>query len=313
MQAKAVKLHFKSPLHVGSESGLSEAVIPVHSDTIFGAIVNALVYLDLDIWPFIRAFERGEFSISSAFPFKGEKLYFPKPLNANELLKNLSIKSQKDYSNLKKFKRKKFFDKDSFEKLINGELPNFDEIDFEESYGYKISDIPKVALDRITADSQIYYISQVFFEDNAGLYFLFQGNEEIFKRYIKPAIKLLGDEGIGGKRTWGLGIFKPKFEDIKLKTPESDKFVTLSLMIPKSKDNLILWSFVRRSGWVFTRDGKPRRKPTMMMVGEGSIVKNDPGKLIDLDEYGNFSADVEHKVLVNARSFLIPVRWEHET
>lgn len=314
MQVKAVKLLFKSPLHVGSENGLSEAVLPVHSDTIFSAVINALVYLDVDIWPFIEAFEREEFSISSGFPFKGEEFYFPKPLHINDLSRDRIAKDIENYSKLKKLKKKPFFDKKSFEKLLSCELPDFDEINFEESYGYRIGDIPKVALNRITANSQIYYISQVFFDEDAGLYFLYNGNKSWFKDYIIPAMKLLADEGIGGKRTWGLGLFELDVDNIEIKLPENKRnFTTLSLMIPQSRNSLVLWGFVRRSGWVFTRNGKPRRKPTMIMVSEGSIVKDDPGRLIDLDNYGNFSAEVGHKVLVNAKSFLIPVGWDDET
>ncbi len=309
MQVKTVKLLFKSPLHVGSENGLSETVVPVHSDTIFSAIINALIYLDIDMWPFIEAFERGEFSISSGFPFKGENFYFPRPFHINRLLKDIALENKERYSKLKNLKKKQFFDKENFEKMINNKFPDFDEINLEENYGYKIWDVPKVALNRITGDSQIYYISQVFFDDNAGLYFLYSGSKSWFRDYIIPAMRLLSDEGIGGKRTWGLGLFEFEVNNIKIKEPEGTDFVTLSLMIPENRGKLVLWSFIKRSGWVFTRNGKPRRKPTMMMVSEGSIVKKDPGRLIDLDDYGNFSAEVGHKVLVNARSFLIPVRW----
>ncbi|WP_157209589.1 type III-A CRISPR-associated RAMP protein Csm4 [Methanotorris igneus] len=310
MQMKAIKLYFQTPLYMGGERG---AIIPVHSDTIFGAIINALIYLNVDIEPFVGAFEENRFSISSAFPFRGEKLFFPKPFHINSYINKKIDKDPnlEGYLKLKKFKKKKFFDKENFEKMINGKIPDLDEINYEEKYGYKVADIPKIVLDRITVNSHLYHISQVFFEDNAGLYFLFQGDDEIFKNYIKPAIRLLGDEGIGGKRTWGLGKFKPKFEDIALKTQESDLFVTLSLTIPKNKNVLHLWDFIKRGDWIFTRNGKPRRKPTIMMVKEGSILNKDPGEIIDLDNYGNFSGEIGHKVLVNAKSFLIPVRWKH--
>jgi CRISPR-associated protein Csm4 len=213
METKIIKLNFKTPIHVGDFNNLSGQEIPIHSDTIFGAICNALDRLGVDIEEFIKN-HGGSFAISSGFPYVKDKLYFPKPLNVDELIsKKFNKNANKEtYKKLKKFKKMKFFDKEMFEAVINrdSEMINriLDEIENEEDYGYKIFDLPKVVLDRVTVSSQIYYLTMARFEKDSGVYFLYKGDEEVFKNYIKPAIRLLEDEGIGGKRSWGLGLFK---------------------------------------------------------------------------------------------------------
>ena len=171
-----------------------------------------------------------------------------------------------------------------------------DEIEDEEDYGYKIFDLPKVVLDRVTVSSQIYYLTMARFEKYSGVYFLYNGDEEVFKNYIKPAIRLLEDEGIGGKRSWGLGLFKAEIEDFKINVPkESGYYLTLSLMFVNNPKILERWNFVYRKGWIFTRYGKPFRKPMIAMISEGSIInENYTGEIVDLDRFWEISKEVGH-------------------
>jgi CRISPR-associated protein Csm4 len=282
---KAVKLKFRTPIRIGELGiGLESTSEILHSDTLFNAIANALVNINGDLEEFVERIRSGELKISSAFPFRGDTYYLPLPILPYD----------------KKIKAK-FVSKDDFEMLIAGEM-----IDAKpEDMPYKVYDLPKVLIDRATANTSIYYVSLVRFERNCGLYFIVDGNG---KKLIEPALKYLEDEGIGGKRTWGLGRFEHEWDDdFNIITPsESNAFVTLSLVFPNDLNFIQYWKPIIRSGW--TLKGKQVRKPRIIMASEGSIFSSrDEGILLDLDDVvERFSEKAGHKVFVNGKSFLIP-------
>jgi len=282
---KAVKLKFKTPVRIGELGiGLESTSEILHSDTLFNAIANALVSINGDLEEFIERIRSGELKISSAFPFSKENYFLPLPI----LPYKEKIKA-------------KFVLKEDFEKLIANEET---EIRLEEM-PYKVFDLPKVLIDRTTANTNIYYVSLIRFKKDSGLYFIIDGNG---RSLIKPALKYLEDEGIGGKRTWGLGRFEHKWIDFDLKTPkDANTFVTLSLVYPRDMNSISYWKPMVRGGW--TLIGKQIRKPRIIMASEGSIFKTcDGGVLIDLDDIANgFSNRVGHKVFANGKSFLIPM------
>jgi len=273
---KAVKLYFKTPLRAGGANFESSSEI-IHSDTLFSAIANALAALNEDVEEFIERVKAGETEISSCFPFNGEEYYFPAPAFPVER------------------KLGQFLTREDFEKTIGGELPEDGEkvLDFLKKY-----DVPKVALDRATSNSNVYYLSLVRFKENSGLYFLVRGKY----RQIKVALRYLEDEGIGGKRTWGLGKFKFEEDELNLRVT-GDEYLTLSLTHPFRRDSILYWKPVIRSGWIDSY----LRKPKIAMASEGSVFSTeDPGNLIELGEYTSMRPD--HEVYVNGKSFLIPVK-----
>ncbi len=281
---KAVKLKFKTPVRIGESGiGLEETSEILHSDTLFNAIANALASINGDLDDFIERIRIGELRISSAFPFDDDEFSLPLPILP--FGKKITAK---------------FVSKEEFERLIAGE-----EIEVESrDMPYEVVDLPKVSIDRATANTNIYYVSMIRFRKKSGLYFIVEGNG---KKLLKPALRFLEDEGIGGKRTWGLGRFEHEWTDFSLKMPSnSNAFVTLSLVFPNDLNSILYWKPIIRGGW--TLKGKQIRKPRIIMASEGSIFsRRDDGVLLDLDEVvGDFSGKVGHKVFVNGKSFLIP-------
>ncbi|AIG97431.1 CRISPR type III-A/MTUBE-associated RAMP protein Csm4 [Archaeoglobus fulgidus DSM 8774] len=280
---KAVKLYFKTPLRSGEAGlGLEGVAEVIHSDTLFAAIANALIALNEDVNEFIEKVKAGEIKLSSCFPFNGDTYYLPAP----------QIPVEHKIGN--------FVSKETFEKIISGDNElklEKEELDFIEKY-----EVPKVSLDRSTSNSNIYYMSATRFREGAGLYFVVDG----YCKLLDHALKYLGDDGIGGKKTWGLGRFEHKAFNFTIKS-KGDKFVTLSLTYPTNKDSVMYWKPVIRSGWVNSKNGS-FRKPKLIMALEGSIFNEyEEGRLVDLDEAdGNFSGKVGHKVYANGKSFLIP-------
>ncbi|WP_456451321.1 type III-A CRISPR-associated RAMP protein Csm4 [Palaeococcus sp. (in: euryarchaeotes)] len=259
-----------------------------HADTLFGAISNALgmLYDGKTIEEFVKFFQSEEALISSAFPYSKKELLLPKPLTVELALRTLFP----DYAMRKSVKKAKYLAISEFEKAIR--LEPFEVI---ENLPYKTVDLPKVILDRVTQSSSIYYWEQVAFGENSGLFFLYSGREEVFRDYIKPAMKLLGDTGIGGKSTWGLGLFEPEFGEIEIKTPKSEYFVTLSNAVPNKKP--MMWNLLRKGGW-----SMGKRKPKITFIAEGSIVKKDDGKIL------SFDMGLGHPVYIYGKVFPIAVR-----
>lgn len=248
------------------------------ADTLFGAIANAVSWLygEEGVKKLVEAF-MAEARISSAFPYMGDSYYFPKPLTV-ELV-------EED----KRIKRAKYLDVENFERALR--LEHF-EVPGEKPF--ERVDVPRVSLDRVTQDSSLYFWEEIRFRKNAGLYFLYSGPEDIFRDFIMPAIRLLGDTGIGGKSTWGFGLFKPSFGSLKIEVPESSYAVTLSSALPVKKP--VFWLLLRKSGW--SRVG---RRPKLSFIAEGSIIKDDPGRIETLNISSSFT------VYVYGKTFPIPV------
>ncbi|QDA31338.1 type III-A CRISPR-associated RAMP protein Csm4 [Thermococcus indicus] len=237
-----------------------------HADTLFGAIANALATLDggKAVEELLWAFKEGA-RISSAFPYSGDTYYLPKPLTV-ELMDFGG-----DTARVKRMKRAAYLDLENFEKALR--LKPFE---VPEENTHSIVDVPKVVLDRVAQDSSIYFWEEVRFRDDSGLYFLYSGPGDVFNEFIKPAVRLLGDSGIGGKSTWGFGLFEPSFESIKINAPASPYAVTLSNALPTKRP--VLWRTLRKGGWSF---GK--RKPKMTFIAEGSVIRDDPGRVEGLE------------------------------
>ena len=176
MKAKVFKLYFETPLRIEVAGiGLEKTGDILHSDTLFGAIANALSRLNEDVEEFISIVRNGELKFSSGFPFENGTYYLPAP--------QLPVE-----------KKWRFLSLENFEKVISGEIQD---VKGDEVKSIEKLEIPKVVLDRTTSNSGIYYLAALKFAKNSGLYFMVDGND----RAIRQALKFLQDEGIGGKRT----------------------------------------------------------------------------------------------------------------
>lgn len=279
---KVFKLYFKTPLRVGEVGiGLERAGEIIHSDALFGAIANALSRLNEDVEEFINKVRYGELKFSSCFPFKERTYYLPAP--------HLPIE-----------KKWKFLSLNGFEKVISGEIPDEEDEKKEIDFMKKV-ETPKVVLDRTTSNSGIYYLTAVKFAENSGLFFLLDGKDGL----IKLALKYLQDEGIGGKKTWGLGKFEMNNDEIKIRE-KGDYYTTLSLTYPRNLKSVVYWKPVVRGGWINT-ERATLRKPKIIMASEGSIFKDaEEGEVVSLSiAYTDLPSITGHEVYANGKSFLV--------
>ena len=283
LEFKAVKLIPKGPF-----GGIPTA------DTLFGAMGVAIAKLfggravD-ELADALRAGAR----ISSAFPFRGDIYYLPKPLSVEvaDLQSLFGDLPERDwYATVKTLKKARYLDLDNFERALR-----LDPFEGPEDIPVETLDVPRVSLDRVTNDSSLYFWKETRFGGDSGVYFLYSGDEGTFKDYILPAIRYLADTGISGKSTWGFGLFDFKVEKLEINSPESQYRTTLSNALPTKRP--ILWKLLRKGGWSY---GK--RKPKVNFIAEGSIVRDDQGRILTLD------LGLSHQVYVYGLTFPVPVK-----
>ena len=117
---------------------------------------------------------------------------------------------------------------------------------------------------------------------------------------------LLGDEGLGGDRTYGMGLFKPEFSEFSdfpkwlVLDGKADLWITMSLYRPNEEELEIegfqpggsWYRLVEKGGWIYSIG---LRKPRVTYFEEGSVFK--------------FKPDGENRYLeIFGRPFIIPGR-----
>lgn len=308
-QYRIVKFNFDNMVHIGELGiGLEESSIYLPADSIFSTIVNALTRLGIDnIEEFCTSVKEGAIKISSAFPFHDKSYFFPKPLVMPKLSDDIIFEGSK------KIKDLPYVPKCIFEKWLNqSEISQDDLKNLPNDLGLRKLTFPKVGISRADNAANIYYLGAIAFSSSAGLFFLLDcENQNLYDDYIVSALKFLQDDGIGGKRTWGFGLFEYEQDTITLNVPDNDDWVvTLSPILPSYPKNMKAWHFVKRGGYVYSKNLNIQlKKPKYLLLGEGSIVaKEERGLLLDLREKSKIIKNcVKHPVYVNGKCFPLPV------
>ncbi|MEP0861579.1 MAG: type III-A CRISPR-associated RAMP protein Csm4 [Ignavibacterium sp.] len=285
---KAYKLKFQSSFHIDAGSavdGPSETFI--HSDTLFSVLVSASrkFYGDDVAEKFL---EPKAVILSSAFPFYKDELFFPKPLN-------FFPEDLKAYEMIKVFKKAKFISEEHLQKILSGEKieDQYFSKDFilngcwrvnmnaetseEEDKIFEEREVPHTVMDRITNQTQIFYKTEVYFNKNAGLFFIAEVKDDLLPNF-ETVLRFLGDEGIGADRTIGKGFFEvEEIQNFSLANhTESEYYYLLSLYSPtkeefeKIEPKKSYYDFTIRGGWI---SNKTLNRKSLRMFIEGSVLK----------------------------------------
>ena len=350
---RVCKLNPKADFHLGDKEAVLERTSDyIHSDTLFSAICNAyrLLYGNEELNALLEGFKHREppFLISSAFAYAGETLILPLPLSINwgEYVGGEEEKEKEKIDLLKRLKKVKFVSDKIFWNVVEDESKIreyisaknivqgilFDDAGLERlkkefdarergNKGIKIwssREVPRVVIDRETSASEIYHFGEVSFADGCGLYFLMDMREKGYESRVKAAIRVLGDEGIGGDRTYGKGLFEVEFKEEEINLELESHFVTLSLYYPREEEIAMLrekhYELIRRGGWVYSVDVRNQRRRTVRMFLEGSVFKFETGEGEESRLYGGL-ADVKpegkgdglHDVYRYGYAFAIPI------
>ncbi len=329
---RAYKLKFYSSFHIDSGTvvdGPSETFI--HSDTLFSAVVSAArkFYGD-DVA--LKFLEPNALVISSAFPYYKDELFFPKPLH-------FYPENLKEYEMIKVFKKAKFISIDHLLNILSGKhindayysndyildgcwrtVKNITSINKKEGEVedkiFKLQEIPHIVMDRISNQTQIFYKSEVYFNKNAGLYFIAEIQNDLLQKF-ETVLRFLGDEGLGADRTTGKGLFEvEKIPELTLAdNVESDYYYLLSLYSPTREEfeqidpRRSFYDFIVRGGWV--SNNTLNRKNLRMFV-EGSVIytknKQKPTgcihKVLEKDKYPD---DLQYDIYRSGQALFIPI------
>lgn len=326
MEIYVYKLKFKGATHLGDTGIDLENVSEwVSSDTFFSALMNANRILNGKdaVTTLIQAFkEKPLFLISSLFLYQEDNYFLPRPIFDNHISKDLKKKLGKE------LKKLKWLDLEGFFKWLNGKDIMKTDIEKMQSAQeiYKkafITEIrPRVTLDRISQNSNIYHAGYVYFKEKAGLYGLVAFNNETYIKEFEVLLKTLGEIGLGGERTYGCGMFEVEnFQKIsglfeKILNNNSDTYTLLSLYHPSEnelhalEDKLIAYDVIRKRGWVTTgRYALPLKRKSVGFIIEGSVLKEQPlGCIIDVTPDTDPFNILDHKVYRYGYAFTAPLR-----
>jgi CRISPR-associated protein Csm4 len=343
---KLVKLDFgRSPAHFGELGiGIEETSERVKSDTLFSAWISIYARLFPEkIQTLFNHFPtenqpdlQAPFRLSSTYIYRdtyqyinGNKnktkelktiYYLPRPLAFPFNYPDDDLEFFKTYKKLnylpleiwsRWYQGEGFTDKDAKELKIrtknnesHDDLNNSGAFDYKKAF--KISQNPKVAIDRITSATNFYHTGLVQFEtedksDNktenkttnkrSGLYFLieFPKFSEKFDKELEDnlyaALNLLGEYGLGGERSSGAGRFKiaawenlPKEWEGVVKDSDTNYHTLISLYwnskLSESFPNECNYEIVERGGWISPSvSGRNYRRKFVRMFAEGSVFK----------------------------------------
>ncbi|MCL1465977.1 type III-A CRISPR-associated RAMP protein Csm4 [Argonema galeatum] len=325
---RLIKLKFgRTQAHFGEVGiGIEETGERVRSDTLFSAWISAYARLfEKDaVEELLQQFldsSTPPVRISSTFIYREEGdrtiYYLPRPLQFP-----INYPKDNDLEFFKTYKKLNYLPLEVWqrwyqgvgflgtdrEELIaetkgksNGHLCQAGTFDYKKAF--KIGQEPKIAVDRITRATNLYHTGfvQFLWEQNSddinslsGLYFLlhFSESDRHLEDNLHAALHFLGEEGIGGERSSGAGLFT--IEWFQLDKDESWKnaiafiggnhhcLISLfwELPLPDGLLNDASYEILERGGWIA---GYQLRRKMVRMFAEGSVFPLPPsGKLADV-------------------------------
>lgn len=275
MATRMVKLTFQAPVHFG-DGRLSDGEYTCDAATLFSALfIEALKAGCAD--ELLAAAKSGDFSISDAFPYIGERLYIPKPMACVSERAASSAESG-DSRARKANKALKYIPADKLGDFLSG---SFDFVGELERFNNGVSFLrTKVNLTRSTSeDAEPYHVGGYRFAPECGLFFLVGGTYD-----VRPLMEQLSYSGIGGKRSSGYGRFTFEVrEDAPLHLVDGSSFgeraMLLTSALPREAeltDSLLegaRYHLVRKSGFVQSTSHAPtpRKKRSLCLFAPGSV------------------------------------------
>lgn len=318
MQVDIWNITGKGGFHFGRHGlGQEESHPFLNSDTLFAALIARLALLQgaqaVDAWlePFQSA--SPPFVVSSAFPRIGRLRFYPTPLGGVQ-----KTAGEDQETPAKVLKKIRFVSESIFLQLLgeaslaqflsDGELlqdgklllrsSEFDELPKDIRRIRKVWEIerrPRVTIDRITNSGSLYHTGRTVFADGCGLWFGIRwlGSNADHLRILPDLMADLGDAGLGGERSSGLGGAKiTLLESIELPDPNNKSWVTLSRYLPQKDEMNALfhassaYSLETVGGWVQSPAAPAQRRRTVQMLVEGSVFgplpRAVPGQVVDV-------------------------------
>lgn len=351
METRAYRLQMRSPLHVGEQGiGNEQTLAYIPSDTLFSALVvtwSTVPTLQTSLPGLVDPDAAPPLLLTSAFPYAGDVRLLPRP--ALSLAPTLL-----DKETAKTVKRVAWVSESVFAALIGGvgqialdafweqkellqagavwmtaeewqRLKNSLSLSTpEEALVWWTDVVPRVTVDRITNDSQIYHVGRTYFAAGCGLWFAARG-EAIWLDRMEQVLALKAAEGIGGLRSVGNGQFTlhkdavPSFlTDTRASAGEAKGEILLSRFAPTPLEMTRLradgasYQLVLVGGFSGTPGVNPVVRRQVRMVTEGSVIgagtasEQPPGQLVDVTP--ETTPWLEHRIYRYGYGFTVPMR-----
>jgi len=166
------------------------------------------------------------------------------------------------------------------DKLLPADWHKLDKAALKATPIWKSQRVPRVAIDRISNSSQIYYVGRTTFAPDCGLWFLADLDPQQVSLF-EDLLAYLADGGIGGERSAGYGAFEvERIDPPDLPSPQrAQRVMTLSRYNP-TKDEIdggvlhegASYELVDVGGWLASPDGPAQRRKRVRMIEAGSVL-----------------------------------------
>ena len=343
-----------SKFHFGcGKNKISEAF---QSDKLFSAIVNnaSIISTSEMLNKLIRSFKSGEIKLSDlviGIKTKDGKVinFFPRPSSV-EFTKNIDssrMEGKKELRSVKyfsegiikelKYNEEKCCLEINYLKckiyrnivITNDEEKKIDDKslkELKENNIFIFDSLPRVVVDRNNLASR-----NLFFEDymtfnnfsSLELYYLFyvyidnKLNEDEIIKLLYKSIDLIRNEGLGGKRSRGYGLFRDvSIVKVEQKTVLSEIFnereknisMGISTFVPNERkvlEKLLAYSISDRNGFIYSKGMTKKRKKPAFVIDSG-LISREPleGKVVNVNS--NISR-VKHEVYLNGKAIFINI------
>lgn len=309
-----VRLRFTGPAHFG-EAGIGQetANVTLRSDSLYSAIWSVWARYGLE--PGLsHLLDVSPFRVSSAFLFDGSTHYLPRP--------SLPVTGLEQRGKL--IKQTRYLPLPLFRAWAGGAPVDADALEKANDRYEHLSRFtlrPRVALDRVSQRSVLYQVAQVTFAEGAGLWFLVRLGATEWLAPLQQAIEVLGQDGLGGRRSAGYGSFVPEWVDVTADPEwqallgdgsEQGPHCLLSLCNPAPEELPALldgaaYEVIERQGWAASGRAVQAPRLPVRMLTEGSVLAARPrGRVLNVSPPG-FAEAAGHPVLRSGLALAVPV------
>lgn len=338
MKVYLYQLKFQGAVHFGTTGiGLERTLDRLSSDSLTSALINAFSIVgEVDSLVDALREEEPPFVLSSLFPFgpcekSGRPLYaLPRPLvNPPVDQKDILRQFGKDLKrtryllpeDLAAWLGEAPLSRGSLESILERSKKLAVRWSRDSETGWWDRELrPRVALDRVSRNSSIWFCDALHFHRDAGLYGLIAFKDENWKNGIMSAFRMLGDLGLGGERTYGMGRFEVSgFQPVDQLWPKATKirggrYVLLSSYYPSDYEKLNMpgileaWDFRETRGYVVSgRMATNLKRKTARLIVDGSVVKIPvKGTMLDVTPDDCQSLGLSHRIYRSGLAFLWP-------
>jgi CRISPR-associated protein Csm4 len=285
MSLWCARLTFLDRIHFGSLGvGLESIEETLHSDSLYSALCHAwsTLFGADDLRRVIaRFFSAPPFLLSSAFPYWQETFFLPKPMTRLPGFADAATRQ----ADGKLLKETTYLPRELFVAWIQGHTFPLEQIATANSLIARMAHrelIPRVALGRDSAMSEIFHVGVLRFAPEGGLYFLIRLQDDTLAPNLRAALHLLGEMGVGGERTYGLGRFTVRLEPadapwMALEVKAGPRHLTLALFCPPPEDldrldEACAYGLIERKGWIHSPyTYRQLKRKSVTMFAEGSV------------------------------------------